>query len=80
MLITTPSGFKVTVKDNFTYGDYRKIVKSFLKGSEVDLANSTKEKVEIKNMTADKFLEYQDYAFDVLIIKIVRDGKEILTR
>lgn len=79
MVYKTPSGYEVTLKDNFTYGDYRKIVKSFLRNTEVDFNKSTEKKAELKGMSADKLLDYQEYALDVLIVKIVRDGKEVIS-
>lgn len=79
MVFKTPSGFEVTLKDNFTYGDYRKIVKSFLRNTSVNFSGVTKDKKtpEFSEMSADKILDYQEYALDVLILKIIKNGKEI---
>lgn len=78
MVIETPSGYKVTIKDNFTYGDYKKLIKSFLKTSEVDFDKTTTDKVALKNMTADKLIEYQEFAIDILINKI-EIGDKVIT-
>lgn len=81
MLFKTPSGYEVTLKENFTYGDYRKIVKAFLKNASVNLnpADKDKKMPEFSQMTGDKILDYQEYALDVLILKIAKAGKEITT-
>lgn len=80
MIITTPSGYEVTLKDHLTFGDTRKIQKAFFSGIKLEVGQptpgvETKPKIPEINMSA--MLEYKEKALPIVVTKVVKDGKEL---
>jgi len=70
MIIKTPSGYSVELKDKLTFGEMRELQKGLFTGVKAEVGKSP----EIETV---KLLEYAEKAFPFLVIKIIKDGKEV---
>ena len=73
MIVTTPSGYKVTLKDFLSFGDKRKLLNQFL--SETSISMSDQKNPKISDLKGNIFTKYQDFAFGLLVTQIEKDGK-----
>lgn len=75
MLIKTPSGYSVTLKDFLSFGEKREISKPIMARTKIKPAQGGKE-ADIQEMTFDFLDEMQDKAFGFLVQKIEIAGEE----
>jgi hypothetical protein len=70
MLIKTPSGYEVTLKDSLNYGQSLELQKILFKGMKVETGKGAE--LNFENM-----LDYTAKAFPFLVVSIVKDGKAV---
>lgn len=70
MILKTPSGYSVELKDKLTFGEMRELQKGLFAGMKTEVGKAP----EIDFV---KLLEYTERAFPYLVIKIIKDGKEV---
>jgi hypothetical protein len=77
MVITTPSGYEVHIKDFLAFGEKRQLEK-FIASRIMVKAGSDKQ-VDIAPVEGSINYEMQDMAFGFLVQKIIKDSNEITT-
>ncbi len=77
MIITTPSGYEVHVKDFLSFGEKRQLEK--LIASRIKVKADADNKVDISPVDGSVNYEMQDMAFGFLVQKILKEGAEITT-
>lgn len=70
MIITTPSNYKVTLKDFLTFGEKRTLERTIVEGTVVDTDSKQAPKIQGTQLYA-----YQDKAFEILVQKIEIEDK-----
>lgn len=70
MILKTPSGYSVELKDKLTFGEMRELQKGLFAGIKSEIGKAP----EIEMV---KLLEYGEKAFPYLVVKIIKDGKEV---
>jgi len=75
MILTTPSGYEVHIKDFLSFGEKRQLEKFI--ASKVMVKADSKQQVEVSGSLN---YEMQDMAFSFLIQKIVKAEEEITTK
>jgi len=76
MVITTPSGYEVYLKEYFTFGQKRQLMKIIY--AKMRIKPSGTGKAEVQDFSVDFMQELQDQAFKMIIEKIVIDKKEYI--
>lgn len=77
MIITTPSGFEVHIKDYLSFGEKRQLEK--LIASRITVKANANQKVDISPVEGSINYEMQDMAFGFLVQKIVKESEELTT-
>src|SRR5262245_38298935 len=75
MIITTPSGYEVHLKDYLSFGEKRQLEK--LIASRVMVKTDGSQKVDIAPVEGSINYDMQDMAFGFLVLKVVKDGQEL---
>ncbi len=78
MIITTPSGYEVHLKDFLTFGEKRQLEK--LVASKIRVKADANKQVDIEPVEGSINYEMQDMAFNFLIQKIVKGEEEITAK
>lgn len=73
MIIKTPSGYEVTLKDSLTFGESRILQRSLISGAKVEIGENKKApEIDLANA-----FEYTELALPYLVISIKKDDKLI---
>lgn len=75
MIIETPSGYKVHLRETLTFGQKRLLQRTLLSAMKLDAGKGSV--VTMKDMDSSKALDIEEQAFGVLCDKIEADGKTI---
>jgi hypothetical protein len=78
MILTTPSGYEVHIKDFLSFGEKRQLEKFI--ASKVMVKADSKRQVEVEPVSGSLNYEMQDMAFGFLIQKIIKVEEEITTK
>ena len=70
MIITTPSGYEVELKDKLNFGEMRELQKVLFTGLKSEVGKSPE--IELSRL-----LEYSEKAFPILVKKITKNGVEV---
>ena len=78
MIVKTPSGYEVHLKEYLSFGQKRQLQKFMYSKMRVKqvAGEGGKAKAEIEEFSVDFMQELQDKAFEMLVEKIIIDGKE----
>lgn len=80
MIIKTPSGYEVEIKDKLNFGETRKLQKSFFQDTKLEFyTDKTGErKVKMPEFDMAKILEYTERSIPLLVSKITK-GDVVIT-
>lgn len=73
MVITTPSGYEVTIKERFTYGDNRRLQRELLAGAKFKKVKNT---TVLDEVSPTSLYDVQDKMVSILVVKIKKGDKE----
>lgn len=76
MLLTTKSGYKVTIKDVMSFGDRRKLLRPILESAKFDATSGS---VHTSDISGAYVFEMQDNAVRLLVTEIEFQDGTILT-
>ena len=71
MIITTPSGYKVTLKEKLSFGETRDLQKFLLAGEKVEMVDG---KPQQPKVSMDRAMNYSEKAVDFLVTSIDKNG------
>lgn len=71
MIITTPSGYKVTLKEKLSFGETRDLQKFLLAGEKVEMVDG---KPQQPKVSLDRAMNYSEKAVDFLVTSIDKNG------
>ena len=71
MIITTPSGYKVTLKEKLSFGETRDLQKFLLAGEKVEMVDG---KPLQPKVSMDRAMNYSEKAVDFLVTNIDKGG------
>lgn len=77
MVIKTPSGYEVTLKDFLSFGEKRELMKPIMAHTKITPSDGNK--ANIQEMSIDFIDDVQDKAFSFLVQKIKINGEEMTT-
>lgn len=77
MIISTPSGFNVTLKDKISFGALEKMQMLFTEGMKVAPTKITTENFQLPEVEVNKMFEYRHLALKALLVSIEKEGQVV---
>jgi hypothetical protein len=70
MILKTPSGYEVELKDKLSFGELRQLQKGLFEGIKSEMG-------KVPEIEFNRLIEYSEKAFPYLVVKITKGGKVV---